>query len=178
MQKSWICALALIALLAACVKPESSDSDYAVQSRYGAWSVLCSEAQANCIAYLPVEDMAGKPILHISGEFLPKNKQAALAGFIIQIPARMIARGRPDLTVNKAAGLVISVDHRLARRYSIEDCKPDYCVVKAGVPREFLRALERGKTAKLTLVFSGWQERTEEFSVPLNGLAEAMKAAG
>lgn len=178
MQRNWIWAMALVSLTAACVKPGSEDSDYAVRSRHGAWSVLCSDVQANCVANLPVEDMAGKQILSISGFLLPQNEKAVVAGFNIVIPARMIVRGRPDLPVSKAAGLVMSVDHRVARRYSIENCEPDFCVVRAGVKRGFLRALETGKTARLKLVYSGSEERTEEFQIPLPGLAEAIKAAG
>jgi len=178
MRRKRILVTALVSLTAACVKPGSEVSDYAVRSHHGAWSVLCSDTQANCVANLPVEDMAGRLILSINGRLLPENERAAAAGFIILLPARMIAPGRPDLIVNKAAGLTISVDHRVARRYSIENCKPDYCVVNAGAMREFLHALETGKTARLTLVYSGPEERTEEYQIPLSGLAEAMKAAG
>ncbi|KIC38884.1 hypothetical protein RA26_03835 [Leisingera sp. ANG-M7] len=178
MQRNWIWAMALVSLMAACVKPETEDSNSAVRSRHGAWSVLCSDVHANCIAYLPVEDMRGKQIASISGFLFPETEKAAVAGFTIVVPARMIAPGRPDLNVNKTAGLVMSVDHRVARRFSIENCEPDYCVVKVGVKRGFLRALETGKTAKLTLVYSGSEERTEVFRLPLSGLAEAIKAAG
>ncbi|WP_171052726.1 invasion associated locus B family protein [Ruegeria sediminis] len=178
MRKKWIWVMALVSLSAACVKRGSEDSDHMVRSHHGAWSVLCSDAHANCIANLPVEDMTGKQILSISGYLLPENEKAVAAGFNILIPARMSAPGRPDLTVNKAAGLLMSVDHRVTRRYSIENCKPDYCVVNVGVKRRLLRALETGKTARLTLVYSGSEERTEEFQVPLPGLAEALNAAG
>lgn len=177
MRRKWIWAMALVSLTAACVKPGSEDSDYAVQSRHGAWSVMCSEAQANCVAHLAVEEMTGEQVVQISGQLLPENEEAA-AGIEFVIPARMTAQGRPNLTVNKAAGLVITVDHRLARQYPIAICEPDYCVVRARVTRGFLRALETGRTARLTLVYSGSEEKTEVLQVPLSGLAEAMKAAG
>jgi invasion protein IalB len=177
-RKNWIWAMALVSLTAACVKPGSEDSGYTVRSRHDAWSVLCRDVQANCVAGLDVEDMNGTRILTISGFLLPENDKAAVAGFNIMVPARMIAPGRRDLRVSKAAGLVMSVDHRVARRYPIEDCERDFCKVGVGVERGVLRALETGKTARLTLVYSGPEERTEVFQIPLSGLAEAIRAAG
>jgi invasion protein IalB len=168
--------MALVSLTVACVKPVQEENDLNVQSRHGAWSVICGEAQTNCLAYLPVEDESGAKVLHISADLLPSHPQAA-AGFMINIPARLLARGRPDLPINKAAGLVLSVDQKSAQRFPIKDCTPAYCTVNAGVTRGFLRVLETGKTAKVSLLFSGRERRTEHFFIPLSGLSEALKAA-
>jgi len=137
--------IAVLALLIGANQAAAQDQEV-VKGTYGDWKILCAEAQNVCVMQQTGKGTEGNDVLEVRIRKLEgvKTEDGTAVPAAIQIAAPLGVLLRP--------GIKVKVDSGEPRAGAFEICIAGGCLVRDFMMSEFLNAMKRGQTAKMTVV--------------------------